>query len=66
MTVNELITELNFIKDKNKLVYMVSNKEDYRKCSFNHRSRKVKSTHEFTGNDTNYEHMCGIFIESEK
>jgi len=65
MTVDELITELQSVKNKNTLVYIVANQEDYRKSSFNHRSAKVKSTHEFTGNDMGYEHMQGIFIDGE-
>ena len=65
MTVSELIQELQTIENKNAIVYAVSGKEDYRKSSFNHRSTKVKSTHEFTGKDTGYEHMQGIFIEGE-
>ena len=65
MTVSELIQELQTIENKNAIVYLVSGKEDYCKSSFNHRSTKVKSTHEFTGNDMGYEHMQGIFIEGE-
>ena len=63
MTINELITELQTIEDKDTIVYIVSGKKDYRKSSFNHRSTKVKAAHEFTGRDTGYEHMQGIFIE---
>ena len=65
MTVSELIKELQTIENKNAIVYAVSGQEDYRKSSFNHRSTKVKFTHEFTGNDMGYEHMQGIFIEGE-
>ena len=63
MTVEELIKELQAIKNKQLIVYGVCSKNDHRKNSFNHRSSKLNCVHEYTGNDMGYEHMKGIFLE---
>jgi hypothetical protein len=62
MKVSELIKLLDDLDQPESVVYTVSEKKDYRKASFNHRSAQLKNLCVFTGEDFGYEHMKGIFL----
>lgn len=65
MIVSELIKKLETIENKEQIVYVVSNKQDSREQSFNHRSTRLQNIETFSGFEMGYEHMSGVFLQGE-